>query len=353
MLAILTLSGVASGQEGFAQQGVSDDKTAYKTIKKLAENGDALSQNWLGQMYMDGSGVEKNLAESIKWFEKSAAQDHTPAHINLAWIYSEGVGVAKDLKKAASWYEKAAMLGDAKAETKLGAIYLDGAGVKQDENKALKHFESAAEKDISEAQFHLALMYCNGRGVAADPARCLAWMTLSARRGNNAAVKNAKFIQSKMSPAQIKMAFMNAAEWLTKRSRRNISEYEGLGRKHTLKKVAVEIIIASGKPPGTHAEQTKLMADTVGALRREGWIGIVTKATDEQRNELDRLIKAKADQKEIDKHIKEKIPGAEEAWLSAIVDYRNRTVTDSLVKNMLMTVALKTDREKEKAPVGP
>ena len=351
ILAILFFAGAAPAQKNIAPQSVGDDKAAYRTIKKLAENGDALSQNWLGQMYVDGSGVEKNLAEAIKWFEKSATQGYTPAHINLAWIYSEGIGIKKDLKKAASWYEKAAKLGDVKAETKLGALYLDGTGVKKDDNKALKLFESAAEKDHPMAQFYLALMYCNGRGVAADPTRCLVWMTLAARRGNTAAVKNAKFIQSKMHSPQIKVAFMNAAEWVIKKNSRSVVDYEELNRKHVLKKVAVEIIIASGKPPGSSEEQKQLLTDTVAALRREGWIGIVTKATDEQRNELDRLIKAKAGQKEIDKYIKEKIPGSQKAWLTAIVDYRNRTVTDSLVKNMLMTVAPRTDEEKEKAPV--
>ena len=86
-------------------------------------------------------------------------------------------------------------------------------------------------------------MYCirswRGGGTLV---RCLVWMTLSARRGNTAAVKNAKFIQSKMRPTQIKIAFMNAAEWVTKKKNRKVADYEGLNRKHTLKKVAVEII---------------------------------------------------------------------------------------------------------------
>jgi TPR repeat protein/DNA polymerase III epsilon subunit-like protein len=52
----------------------------------LAHDGDAQSQNYLGMMYAEGFGVQKNIPEAIHWFTKAAEQGHARAKENLTLL---------------------------------------------------------------------------------------------------------------------------------------------------------------------------------------------------------------------------------------------------------------------------
>lgn len=45
-----------------------------ENIKKLAEQGDAIVQNNLGEMYFNGRGVQQDHQESLAWFQLAAKQ---------------------------------------------------------------------------------------------------------------------------------------------------------------------------------------------------------------------------------------------------------------------------------------
>jgi len=63
-------------------------------LRKAAERGDAEAQCAMGMVYeagLDnekGPEIEKDIAEAIKWFKKSAAQGLTQAKFKLGSIYS-------------------------------------------------------------------------------------------------------------------------------------------------------------------------------------------------------------------------------------------------------------------------
>ena len=88
-----------------------------------AEQGDARTQNDLGNMYYFGRGVPKNYAKALELFGKSAEQGFAEAQNNLGNMYYSGAGVPKDDKKAAHWWLKAAKQGDAWAQYSLGMMY--------------------------------------------------------------------------------------------------------------------------------------------------------------------------------------------------------------------------------------
>ena len=60
--------------------------------------------------------VEKNLAETVKWFRKAAEQGDSEAQYNLGLFYDKGEGVEKNHSEAIKWYKKAAEQGHAKAQ---------------------------------------------------------------------------------------------------------------------------------------------------------------------------------------------------------------------------------------------
>ena len=105
-----------------------DFKAMLAIIQPLAEQGDTIAQDLLGDMYRKGLGVKQDYFEAVKWFRKAAEQGYAQAQFNLGTMYNNGRGVKQDDFEAVKWYRKAAEKGDADAQVLLGLAYLLGKG---------------------------------------------------------------------------------------------------------------------------------------------------------------------------------------------------------------------------------
>ena len=65
----------------------------FKSLKALAEKGDAKAQNSLGWIYQSGEGVEQDYAKALEWFTKSAEQNNPFGQSHLGRMYNKGQGV--------------------------------------------------------------------------------------------------------------------------------------------------------------------------------------------------------------------------------------------------------------------
>lgn len=160
-----------------------DFSTALRTVRPLAEQGNAKAQYNLGVMYDKGQGVLQNYAEAMKWYRLAADQGHAGAQYNIGNIYDEGRGVAQSYAEAIKWYRLAADQGDA------------------------------------EAQFNVGAMYANGQGSPQDLVRALMWFNLAAAQDPRKAVRARELIVKNMTPAQIAEAQRLAREWKPKLER--------------------------------------------------------------------------------------------------------------------------------------
>lgn len=90
---------------------VSYDRASYETALQVwlpqAEQGDAKSQNYVGEIYERGVGGGPDYAKAAVWYRKAADQGFGPAQINLAQLYESGLGVPKDPRAAAELYHGA------------------------------------------------------------------------------------------------------------------------------------------------------------------------------------------------------------------------------------------------------
>jgi TPR repeat protein len=66
--------------------------------------------------------VARNLGKAAQLWQKAADQGNAVAQFNLGQLYQYGEGVPKDLGKAAELYKKAANQGHAQASEKLKAL---------------------------------------------------------------------------------------------------------------------------------------------------------------------------------------------------------------------------------------
>jgi hypothetical protein len=101
----------------------------------------ALNQQGLACYF--GDGVPKDLAKARELFLQAAAQNYTPAQVNLGMMYDHGDGVARDYQIARQWYQRAADLGDRDGRRMLGYMYFYGLGGEDDHKKAMYYFVAA------------------------------------------------------------------------------------------------------------------------------------------------------------------------------------------------------------------
>ena len=85
---------------------------ALKQWRPLAEQGNAVGQFNLGEMYAKGLGVPQDDTEAMRWYRLAAEQRHAGAQYALGEIYANGQGVPQNYVLAHMWLNLAAVQGD-------------------------------------------------------------------------------------------------------------------------------------------------------------------------------------------------------------------------------------------------
>ena len=80
-------------------------------VKKYAEQGNAQAQYYLGICYGEGKGVEPNVTETLKWFEKATEQSDPFIYNKLGLCFANGYCVPRNLAKSEEMFLKAIELG--------------------------------------------------------------------------------------------------------------------------------------------------------------------------------------------------------------------------------------------------
>lgn len=97
-------------------------KETFIQMRAYAEEGYAEAQYYLGLMYDDGKGTERDAALAAEWYRKAAKQGIAAAQSNLGAMYETGDGVQTDHIQAEKWYRLAAEQGDEEAQRRLDEL---------------------------------------------------------------------------------------------------------------------------------------------------------------------------------------------------------------------------------------
>lgn len=154
------------------------NEEAYKIFIKLAEQGDAESQNILGSGYQHGFWGEIDFKQAKYWFQKSADQGFAEGIYNLGSLYF----LNDDHKIALPFFEKAAKLNEPNSLNMLGIYYKNGIIFEKNSEKSLDYFRKAAKQRNRDAEFNVGQAYYYGDGVEQDYKQALAWFTKSANQ---------------------------------------------------------------------------------------------------------------------------------------------------------------------------
>ena len=188
---------------------------------RKAEQGDAVAQYMLGNMYEKGNReVPKDPEEAAKWYRRSflcfrlVAEGGDPlAQYWLAGLYKNGTGVLQNHKAALRWNIRAGEQGDAYAQAALGRIFRDGEGAQQDHEKALHWYRLAAEQGYNNAMYPLGLLY--SEGPRPDHVKAYKWIHLSSNisKTPRSAKKYLSSLSAIMTSGQVDEAKRLAKQW--------------------------------------------------------------------------------------------------------------------------------------------
>ena len=117
--------------------------------------------------FLTGAGVPKDEEKAFRLNADSASLGYGDAVLAMGWFYLNGTGVQRDLALASKWYKKSARKGDPRAMFSLGQMAYDA----RDFAGALLWFNRAIEKGHARSVFWLGKLYWHGRGVVQDKKR--------------------------------------------------------------------------------------------------------------------------------------------------------------------------------------
>ena len=203
---------------GNSRAAVKDFSQAFDAYTKVAEQGDAAAQLYLGLTYDLGRDVPRNVIEAARWYRKAAAQGSSSAASNLGVLHYNGDGMPKDSAEAAVWFSSAATRGNVTAQYCLGRLYYQGEGVPQDYAKAAVWFEKAAAQGSAPAQVLLSAMYATGQGVPGSTPKAYMWINLASATEDEARTSRER-IEKVIPPNEIAEGQKLTHDWLLEHSR--------------------------------------------------------------------------------------------------------------------------------------
>ena len=184
--------------------------------RALAEQGNAVAQNELGEMIQYGMAGRADFTQANAWFEKAAMQGNATAQRNLGYLYKNGEGVARNTTQMLSWFTNAAMQNDARSAYELGNIYRFGVLVPKNFNAAARWYAVAAEHGSITGQGELASAYAVGDLLPQDHVKAWQWFLIFLAHDRREAVYSSDTLlqlRTTMPPDQLLAARLAARNW--------------------------------------------------------------------------------------------------------------------------------------------
>lgn len=129
---------------------------AFDNYKMAAAFGDAVAMNQIGWLYQGNEeGFEADPEQAFYWYNESAKKGDDVGMFNVGWCYQNGFGVKKDDEIAAEWFKKSAELGYVNAMNELGDYYQN---VLIDLDKAESWYRKGADLGDAECQNKLGVL---------------------------------------------------------------------------------------------------------------------------------------------------------------------------------------------------
>lgn len=162
--------------------------TALRLATPLALAGSPAAQTLIGEIYMQGLGVRRDIATATEWYEKAAGQGVPEALFQLAMIYLDGGEEFGDRDRAPELMRQAADAGHRIAQFNYAQMLADRDASPAGVARAVSYYEKAAEAGLADAQYAMAeITRIGAGGRTPDEAEARRWLEEAARQGHDTA----------------------------------------------------------------------------------------------------------------------------------------------------------------------
>lgn len=192
-------------------------------LMKAAASGDAEAAFEIGERLMAGRGVETNLPDALKWFERAVARGSAAAAFKLGMAYEKGQGVARDRARARTNYVLAAESGHLKAMHNLAVMMVEDGGTKPDYTNAIPWFRKAAERGLRDSQYNLGVIHARGLGAGQNLTESFLWFSLAANQGDAEAAKKRDDVAARLDQQTLAAAKLAVQAWTAKPSDESVN----------------------------------------------------------------------------------------------------------------------------------
>jgi TPR repeat protein len=153
----------------------------------------------LGDAYLGGHGIERDLVQGEAWIRKAANAGHVRAMTRLGTLLDREERSDEDKQESLDWYHRAAELGDASGMISMGFAYREGRGVSVDQKRAVEWFIRAHEAGARNGA-ELAGRLLSYR--AENHLEAVKWLRIAVDHGIDSAFYNLALIyEDRQSPA--------------------------------------------------------------------------------------------------------------------------------------------------------
>ncbi len=224
-----------------------DVPRAAAFLRSAAENGDPAAQALLGQIYLDGKGIQQDLYEAGRWLRSAAANGEPSGAYALATVTADGTLTPPGMdpndanareREATRLFLVAADAGSLPAMVETGLRHARGIGTDPSIPEAARWFRTAAEKGSPDAQFNLGVLYAAGSLSDGSPDHAAArrWFELAAAQGHPDAQYNLGLAAAQGLGQPVDN--VTAARWFTPAAAQGMADaqsalayltYQGLG----------------------------------------------------------------------------------------------------------------------------
>jgi len=185
-------------------------------LREAAGAGDGKALFEIATRFAEGRGMQADMAEAAKWYERSAEAGFAPAEYRIGNMYEKGTGVDRDIARSRDWYVKAAEKGNASAMHNLAVLYAMGADGQTDNDAAAEWFVKAAELGVKDSQFNLGILSAKGVGMKQSLEESYKWFALVAKTGDKDAANKRDEIANALRPEQLERARAATELWKPK-----------------------------------------------------------------------------------------------------------------------------------------
>ncbi|CAK9891158.1 MULTISPECIES: tetratricopeptide repeat protein [Pseudomonas] len=170
--------------EQFAQMLQHSPAKAAQALLAAAGQDIVEAQLLLGQILLDGRGIEQDPALARRWFSIAASRGSAMAHNMLGRCLEHGWGGAEDLTAAADRYRQAARAGLDWGMYNFANLLATGRGVTEDSAAALVLYRQAAELGHAKSMNLLGRYLEEGLHCPRDEGGAQGWYQRSAEAGD-------------------------------------------------------------------------------------------------------------------------------------------------------------------------